>query len=209
MTKPRQTLLNHLRSLRPKPAPASDELKQWWNDKALPPLKAQALSEFHRHDEFHPRLIGFMEGGDMGIIDVSEATGGNWGDAASKDATAFIHKIAALIPSTYASVFCSEAWALRAPSTGQLDRQRDKYPNLGDHPDAYEVLMFQMLHYERKSNVMMQLSTMTEILKVLGKPRTRSMWAGTKLSDEVSTTDPLFGEGKMEGRFVYDGRLDE
>ena len=90
---------------------------------------------------------------------------------------------------------------------GRLDRNVEKYPNLGDHPDRYEVLMFQMLHYERETNTMMQLSTMIEILKVLGMPRRRSMWAGTKLDDKTVTTDPLFGEGRMEGRFIYDGNL--
>jgi len=203
-------LLNMLKSLKPKPAPASDEIKAWWDKIGLPTLKAQALSELHRSDGIPPRLIGFMKGGGgMGVIDVSEATGGEWGSRRSKDATAFVHRIAAMTPGTYASVFCSEAWGLRASSSGELDRQYDKYPSLGDHPDRYEILMFQMLHYEYETNSIMQISTMIEILKVLGEPRRRSMWAGTKLADEVTTTDPLFGEGKMTGRFVFrEGDLD-
>ena len=93
-------------------------------------------------------------------------------------------------------------------SSGELDRNYEKYPNLGDHPDRYEILMFQMLHYEPETNSMMQLSTMIEILKVLGEPRRHSMWAGTKLGDET-TTDPLFGEARMSGRFVFrEGDLD-
>ena len=128
LTRKDNALLDYLRNLKPKPAPASDELKQWWDNKALPPLKAQALSELQRHDEFSPRLIGFMEGGDMGIIDVSEAVGGNWGDRQSKDATAFIHKIAALVPGTYASVFCSEAWSLKANSHGETGSKCREVP---------------------------------------------------------------------------------
>ena len=107
-------MLSLLKSLKPKPAPASDEIKQWWNKTALPTLKAQMLSELQRSDGVPPRLIGFMREGKMGIIDVGEATGGNWGSQRSKDATAFVHRIAALTPGTYASVFCSEAWGLRA-----------------------------------------------------------------------------------------------
>lgn len=203
-------LMEFLRTLKPKAAPASDEIKQWWNDKALPTLRAQALSELHRHDQFSPRLMGFMKGGGMGVIDVGKAVGGNWGSAHSKDATAFIHKLTALVPGTHASVFCSEAWALGAKSSGEMDRNSEKYPNLGDHPDRYEVMMFQMLHYEVETNTMMQLSTMIEILKVLGLPRHRGMWAGTNLSDKIMTTDPLFGEGgRMEGRFIFGGNDDD
>ena len=203
-------MLEILRSLKPKAAPASDEIKAWWDNTGLPTLKAQMLSELHRNDTIPPRLVGFMKNGDMGIIDISKATGGHWGSQRSKDATAFVHKVAALTPGTLASVFCSEAWSLRAQTHEELDRNYEKYPNLGDHPDRIEVLMFQMLHYEPETNSMMQLSTMIEILKVLGEPRRRSMWAGTKLADKADTTDPLFGEGRMTGRFVFrEGDLDE
>jgi len=146
-----------------------------------------------------------VEPGTMGVVDVSSATGGEWGSVASKEATAFIHKIAALVPGTYASVFCSEAWALRANSKGELNRQNDKYPNMGDHPDRDEVMMFQMLHYEIEANTMMQQSTMIEILKVLGANRSRETWRHTKLSDDVKTSDPHSGkEGyRMTGRFIF------
>jgi hypothetical protein len=197
-------LLTVLKDLKPKPVPVSDEIRQWWDLKALPMLKSQVLSELHRHDGFSPRLIGFMkDGGEMGIIDVTNAMGGEWGSQRSKDATAFIHRIAALVPGTYASVFCSEVWSLKANKQGEFDRNVEKYPSLGDHPDRFEAMMFQMLHYERENNTMMQLTTMIDVLKVLGEPRRRSMWSGTKLADYTMTTDPLFGEGKMEGRFIY------
>jgi len=189
-----------LRTIKPTAVACSPEVQDWWNTKALPTLRAQALSELHRNDEFAPRIIGFMKDGDMGVVDVSKATGGHWGSTASKEATAFVHKLAALVPGTYASVFCSEAWALFA-NKSEIDRQVDKYPNMGDHPDRCEVVMFQMLHYEVEANTMMQQSTMIEVLKVLGANRSQAMWQHTKLSDEVITTDPF--DGLMTGRFIF------
>ena len=141
----------------------------------------------------------------MAIVNVADAMGGHWGSAKSKDATAFIHQMAALVPGTYASVFVAETWGLHANSKGELDRQRDKYPNLGDHPDHYEMMMFQMLHYEWGDNKIMQLSTFIEIEKVLGD-RSELAWQHTKLADKVEISDPLFpgeGEQRMGGRFVF------
>jgi hypothetical protein len=196
-------LLDMLRSIKPKPKPVTPEVREWWEKTALPTLKAQALSELHRNDEFKPRLVGMMKGGGMGIVDIAKATGGVFGNSRSKNATAFVHQIAALIPSTYASVFCVEAWALRTNTKGELDRQADKYPNLGDHPDRYEVVMFQMLHYEREDNSMQQLATMIEVIKVLGANRSREAWRGTTLGEET-TTDPMeHSELRMTGRFIF------
>jgi len=198
-------LLDMLRTIKPTATPTSQEVHEWWDKTALPLLRSQALSELHRNDEFLPRIIGFMKDGTMGVVNVSEATGGNWGNLASKDATAFIHKIAAMVPGTMASVFCVEAWSLRANAKDELDRQSDKYPNLGDHPDRSEVVMFQMMHYDPDSNTMMQLVTMIEVLKVLGAKRSRAMWQHTKLADEVVTTDPHSGKDgyTMTGRFIF------
>lgn len=198
-------LFDALRTIKPVASPCSPEVRDWWDKTALPTLRDQALSELRRNDEFPPRLIGFTKGGDMGVVDVSKATGGDWGSARSKDATALIHKIAALVPGTFASVFCAEAWGLRANSKGELDRNHEKYPNLGDHPDACEMMMFNMLHYERESNRMMQLNTMIEMLKVLGAKRSREAWQGTKLADKVETVDPLDTKDgpAMRGRFVF------
>ena len=196
-------LLDMLRSIKPKPVPVTSEVREWWEKTALPTLKAQALSELHRYDEFHPRLIGMMENGSMGIVDVAKATGGVFGSRRSKNATAFVHQIAALVPGTYASVFCVEAWALHGKGHKELDRNIEKYPNLGDHPDRHEVMMFQMLHYEVKDNTMMQLSTYVEILKVLGANRSREAWRGTTLGEET-TTDPVgSNELRMTGRFIF------
>ena len=181
-------------------------MRNWWQTIALPLLRDQALSELRRNDGFPPRIFGFMQGKDtLAVVDVADAMAGNWGSRESKDITAFIHKISAMVPGTYASVFASEVWGLKTNSQGDLDRQYDKYPNLGDHPDRYEALMFQMLHYEIGDNRMMQLSTMIEIEKVLGANRSPAAWQGTKLSDTACTTDPLDTKDgpTMTGRFVF------
>jgi len=199
-----QMLFEMLKSIKPTPTACSPEVREWWEKTALPTLQAQALSELHRNDEMPPRIMGFMKDGSTGIVDVVKATGGNWGNIPSKDATAFVHKIAAMVPGTYASVFCVEAWALRASEKGEFDRDREKYPNLGDHPDRYEVVMFQMLHYDVEANTMMQLATMIEVIKVLGHNRSRQVWRDTKFG-EVNTTDPLAGDAgqRMTGRFIF------
>ena len=202
-----QTVLALLRSIRPKAAPCSPWLRNWWEVTALPLLRDQCLSELRRSDGFPPRIFGFtkQDGSDMGVINVADAMNGDWGSAKSKDITAFIHRIAALVPGCYAAVFVSEVWALHANSEGELDRQRDKYPSLGDHPDRYEAVMLQMLHYEHADNRMMQLSTMIEIEKVLGADRSPAAWQGTKLSDTARTTDPLDTKDgpTMTGRFIF------
>ena len=205
-----QAIMDELKKLKPVAAPCSPEVRTWWETTALSLLRDQALSELRRHDEMPPRIFGFMnkDGSDMAIVNVADAMGGNWGSQKSKDATAFIHKITALLPGTYASVFASEVWAVHGQTREELDRNHEKYPNLGDHPDRYEMVMFHMLHYEWGTNQMMQLSTMIEIEKVLGN-RSRLAWQHTKLSDKVKTGDPLFPKGdsemRMTGRFVFDG----
>jgi hypothetical protein len=198
-------LLKVLEQLKPVPSPCAPEVREWWDKTALPLLRDQSLSELRRNDDYPPRIMGFMEGGGMGVVNVSEAMGGEWGSVLSKDITAHIHRIAAVVPGTYASVFCSEAWGLRANKAGEFERQREKYPSLGDHPDAYEMVVFQMLHYERETNRMMQLSTMIEILKVFAARRTPHTWLHTKLADKVDTTDPLDTSkgATMTGRFVF------
>ena len=197
-------MLDMLRSLKPKAAPTTDDIKTWWVNEALPVLKTQALSELHRKDEFSPCLVGFMSNGELAVTDVAKATGGTFGSRSSKEATAFVHKISAMVPGTKASVFGSEVWSLRQKWDGKtIDREYDKYPSLADHPDRMECVMFQMLHYDSASNTMMQLSTMFETIKVLGQPRHRGMWTGTTLAEEFETTDPHVGPIKMEGRFIY------
>ena len=204
-----QTMLAMLRSIKPKAAPCSPWLRNWWEVTALPLLRDQCLSELRRSDGFPPRIFGFMkqDGSDLAIVNIADAMGGNWGSAKSKDVTAFLHRMAALVPGTYASVFVAEAWALHANSEGELDRNAEKYPNMGDHPDRYEMMMFQMLHYEHADNHMMQLSTFIEIEKVLGADRSPAAWQHTKLSDKAEITDPLFPGGsemrQMTGRFVF------
>lgn len=197
-------LFQMLTSIKPVATPCSPEMREWWEKTALPTLKAQALSELHRNDEFKPRIIGFKKNGMMGVVDVMQATRGMFGDVPSKNATAFVHKISAMVPGTYASVFCVEAWALRSNGKESLNRQADKYPNLGDHPDRYEVMMYHMLHYDVDANTMMQLSTMVEVIKVLGADRSRAAWRGTTFG-EANITDPNDPKDgvTMTGRFVF------
>lgn len=201
----KDALLEMLKSIKPKPTTCSPEVREWWEKTALQTLKRQALSELWRNDEYSPRIMGFMKDGTMGIVDITKALG-TFGDVRSKNATAFVHKIAALVPGTYASVFCTEAWALRGSGGKEnFDRQRDKYPDLGDHPDRHEVLMFNMLHYDVDTNAMMQLATMIEVIKVLGANRSRKAWRDTNLGEDM-TTDPLAPgpDGmKMTGRFIF------
>ena len=202
-----QTVMALLRSIRPKAAPCSPWLRNWWEVTALPLLRDQCLSELRRSDGFPPRLFGFtkQDGSDMAVTNVADAMDGNWGSRESKDITAFIHRVTALLPGIYASVFVAEAWALYAKSHGELDRNVEKYPDMGDHPDRYEVVTMQMLHYEHADNHMMQLSTHIEIEKVLGN-RSRLSWQHTKLADKTIIVDPLFppndGEA-MTGRFIF------
>ena len=203
-------LLTYLRTLNPKVVQVSYEIRQWWENTALLTLKSQAMSELQRHDVFEPCLVGFMKDGSLGRTNVMDATGGSWGSRASKDATAFVHRIAAMIPGTHASVFCSEVWSLHGTEKKELDRNIKKYPNLGDHPDRQESVMFSMLHYVSEANTIMQLHTMVEVLKVLGEPRHPMMWAGTKFGEEhtVDPNDPKAGM-HYKGRFVVGHPLDD
>lgn len=204
-------LFDVLLSLNPKPAPCSPEIRAWWLDTGLPTIKAQALSELCRNDEFPPRLLGLMKGGTMGIVDISKATHGTWGNRASKDATAKVHQVAAMIPGTMASVFCVETWVLKSKGPErELNRQMDKYPNLGDHPDREEAVMFNMLHYDADTNTMMQLTTHVMVIKVLGTNRSRRAWADTKWGAE-ETTDPHSPDAtmRMVGRFIFGSHADD
>lgn len=193
-----KSLMEHMKDV--KAAPCSPEQKKWWLDTALPTLKDQALSELRRNDEFKPRLIGFMEGGTMGIIDVAKATGGAFGDSRSKDATAKVHQTSAMIPGTKASVFCTEVWMVHSDSP--IDRK--KYPNYGDHPDREEAMQFNMLHYDWDTNTMMQLLTSVMVVKVLGVNRSPAVWRDTKYGREITLDPHNPEEGHRQiGRFIF------
>lgn len=192
----------------PKPefAPCSQEVRDWFVNQKLPVLKDQALSELRRNGEFRPVLIGFMANGSMGVVDIAEATHGLFGHAATKDAVAMVHRIGAMAPGTYASVFCCESWILtrQKGDTGFEEALKGKQ-SIHNHPDREEAMMFNMLHYEWETNRMMQLSVMNKLIKVLGANPSPAAWRDTKYDEFELITDPMVrtkdGPG-MLGRFV-------
>jgi hypothetical protein len=196
-------VLKELMKVKPNYVQASPEKRKWWDEVALPHLKDHMLSQLHRNNEAAPVLVGFTATGDVGVIDVAKSTGGTFGSRASKDAVATVQRVSAMIPGTLASVFCCEAWALRGNSKGEMDRNIEKYPNLGDHPDRFEVMMFNMLSYDWDTNAMMQFQTTIEVIKVLGKNVSRKHWRDTKYGRTVTVDprDPASGI-TSKGRFI-------
>lgn len=189
-------LMRLLSEIKPEYAVTSPAVRQWWETEALPYLKDSALSQLRRTGEFRPCLIGFMETGAPGVVDLDKAAGG-FGDARSKDATAFVQRVAAMVPGTRAAVFCCETWVL----AGKTDQELG---DISDHPDRQEAMMFSMLHFEHGANQMMQLMTMCMQVKVLGANVSPTMWRETKFGAET-TSDPMVkGPGGMSfsGRFV-------
>jgi hypothetical protein len=184
---------------RPKPVVASDECRTYLTETVLPITERQALSELMRKNEMVPRLMGFMDDGSMGTIDVSKAMG-SFGDARTKQATAVIHQLSARIPGVRASVFCVEAWALREGAEGYKPGT-----SLADHPDRIEVIMTNMIYYVRLDHTVMQLMAMREVIKVLGHNTSPSAWQDTKLG-KLTIIDPQDrSDGKsMTGRFVVE-----
>jgi len=177
-----------------KPVPASSAIRDWFDAVALPTLKAQALSELCRRDHFPPRLIGYMEDGGTVPVDVADAMGGTFGDARTKNAAAFVHKLTALLPGCKASVLCVETWALSATPAEPLD-------SIAKHPDREEAVMVNMLHHDHKTGGLMQLVALLKVIKVLSANPTATTWAGTKFG-ECSIVDPMATAGRFSGRFT-------
>jgi hypothetical protein len=199
--------LDLLKSLpRPKAVAASPECRAYFAETVLPLCERQALSELTRKNEAAPRLMGFMDDGSMGLIDVSKAMG-SFGDARTKQATAVIHKLAALLPGVRASVFCVEAWVLHQDLVkgANVEETVKKHSNIADHPDRTEAIMINMLYYIQPDHTVMQLIGMLPILKVLGHNLSRDAWRSTKFGP-VDITDPVDATGgkRMEGRFIAD-----
>lgn len=193
--------LEYMRAL-PKPplVKASDDCHRYLNETILPKLKDQVLSELRRNNGIAPRLIGFMDDGSLGIVDLSKALPVPWGDARTKDTTAFVHQLAARVPGVTASVFCSETWLLRGIEPGQKPR------DISDHPDREEAVMFNTLFFQREANTMMQLMAMVLVIKVLGHNTSPKAWRDTQFGETAQTIDPGDHPDINVGRFVYDGR---
>jgi len=185
----------------PKPVPASDAIRSYLNDKILPELKDQFLSELRRKNGFSPRLIGFMDDGSMGIIDVGKAMDVDWGGRGTKEATAAVHRIASILPGVRASVFCVEMWTLAKP----LESHEEMPKDIADHPDRQEGVMFNLLHYDRATNSMMQLMVIVEVIKVLGHNLSPDAWKHTEFGEtKIIDTNAEYARG-TKGRFIYGG----
>lgn len=197
-------IVKYLKSLPPPvAAPASAAMRSHFETVVLPVLKAQALSELQRNNEFKPRIISFMDDGSIGIVDVSSALGGNWGTAHSKETTARVHRFSTMVPGVNIAVFCVEAWSLRKDKPTDEDLKMPT-KSIHDHPDRTENMMFTALHYERETGEMMQLVAFIEVIKVLGARPSSEMWRHTKYGG-ATIIDPMSPEKDgmaMKGRFV-------
>lgn len=186
---------------KPKPVVASDECRTYFNETVLPICERQALSELMRKNETVPRLMGFMDDGTMGMIDVGKAMG-SFGDARTKEATAVIHQLSARIPGVTASVFCVEAWTLREGLKPGVEMPK----SLANHPDRSEAIMTNMIYYQKADHTVMQLMGLREVIKVLGHNTSPSAWRDTKFGtlDIIDPNDTSGGIKKMTGRFVVE-----
>lgn len=190
--------LKYLKGLpRPKPVIASAECRAYFTETVLPVCEPQALSELMRKNQANPRLMGFMDDGSMGLIDVGKAMGG-FGDARTKQATSAIQQLAAILPSVRASVFVSEVWTLRENA-----KEMEIPKNFADHPDRDEAVMVNMLYYVRPDHTIMQLLGLLPTIKVLGQNTSPRAWRDTKFGP-VKIIDPNDkSDGKsMRGHFI-------
>ncbi len=185
---------------KPQVAKCSPEIRTWFETQALPTLKNHALSELHRKDACKPMLVSFRDSGGMAVVDVQEAMGGDWGDSESKDHTARVHQISAMVPSVKASVFCVEAWVVRNVDPKELEEHMKT--GIKDHPDRGEVIMFHMIHYDHANNALMQLTTMIEVLKVFSADRDPETWSGTKFGTEEIVDPHGDDDLAFRGRFI-------
>lgn len=193
----------YLKSLpRPTAVKCSDEIRRWFEITALPILKDQALSELRRKNGCPPRLVSFRDTGGVAVIDLNEVCGGNWGAADTKDRTAHIHLVGAMVPTVKASVFCVEAWSLKHVDRAEMEKHR--HTGISHHPDRGEAMMFTMIHYDQPNNAIMQLTAMVDVIKVLGQNTSPEAWADTKYG-EATVSDPM-GDDDMRytGRFVHE-----
>lgn len=192
----------------PKTAPASAAARDFL-DKHLPALRNQALSALISKGEYAPQLLGYMDDGSLGIIDVSRATGGSFGDARSKDAVAYVHRKSLLIPSVRASVFCVEAWSVstKAKTPEEAETERAKWgKDLSKHPDRTETVMFNML-YKGVDDIgnerIMQLCAFFPVNKVMSKSGPVHKYTTLGEPTIVDPNDPgQSGAKSMQGRFI-------
>ena len=188
-----------LKHIKPEHAPADDAFKDWFAKTAQPTILDQCLSELRRHDGFPPRIIGFMEGGTTGVVNVADPFKGNWGNNLSKDITAYVHEMSARVPGTLAACFISETWILRDLSAEEYEPWRGK--SFKDHPDRAEGVSISALRYNWDTNLLMQLFVTVEVLKVFAHPRLPRHYMETKYG-EIKVIDPVGGKDVFKGRFI-------
>ena len=203
-------LIKYLNGMpKPKPVAMSDTVRSFFFETVLPGLKDNALSELWRTDQVTPRLISYMDDTTIGVINLPNAIGGEWGDARSKDATARVHRFSARVPGVMYTTFVSEVWFLSRedkalPPKEELEREYKK--GIADHPDRREGVLFNTLHFERSTGELMQLLHNIEVIKVLGVHRSRKVWRDTKWGDITMTIDPMAatesGPDRVLGRFI-------
>lgn len=193
---------------KPKLVKANSSCTSYFHSKVLPYAHDHVLSELRRHNGTPPRLLGFMDDGSVGIVNIQDAIQSIMTefDARAKDGVALIHKLGALIPGVLASVFMSEAWTLPETYKGQ----REGIRNLADHPDREECVVINMLYYHRSDHTMMQLMGLLPIIKVLGVDTSPKAWRETVFG-KLRLIDPGDREGGREasGRFVFDDGGDD
>ena len=204
MSNPRADALRAMmEEIVPEHVPASEEFKKWFAEKCQPVVLDQCLSELRRNDMVPPRIMGFMDDGTMGIVNLLD-TFPTWGDAFTKNVTAKVHVMSARTPGATCSCFISETWVVKVKKEDVKDIEeawdKHKDQNLEDHPERAESVTISALKYSWETNHMMQLFVVAEVLKVFGE-RTPTAVAGTQLG-EIIVVDPL-----MQGRHIFKGRF--
>lgn len=198
-------LIKYLNGMpKPKPVAMSKPVRDFFFETVLPALKDNALSELWRTDQLTPRLISYMDDTSIGVINLPNAIGSEWGDARTKDATARVHRFSARVPGVRYSTFVSEVWFLSRQ--GEDAKNVDFKKGIADHPDRREGVVFNTLHFERSTGELMQLLHNIEVIKVLGAHRSRKVWRDTKWGDVTMSIDPMAAEhggpDRVLGRFI-------
>jgi hypothetical protein len=180
-----------IRDINPTAQAATPACHAYFN-KLLPTLQDHALAELRKHDMTPPRLVVYRDTGEMTALDLNKMAKGEWGDTRSKEVTAQVHIVAAMLPEVAAAVLSVEAWMVH------IDTKEEVTGSIADHPAREHAMMFNMLQYDRERNGMMQLNAMVSIIKVPG--HSPAAWAQTVFGQR-SIIDPI--SNNDHGRFIF------